>query len=116
MQAPLQALFVVVVDEKTIIATAGILALDPGTCELRKMYILPSHRGRGVGRLLMEHLLELAQKLGYRKMILETASVLTEAIAMYRRYGFREYHPDHLSARCDQAFFLDLPGGKGAGK
>jgi len=39
---------------------------------------------------------------------LETASVLTEAIGLYRSYGFVEYQPDHLSSRCDQAFVLQL--------
>ena len=41
-------------------------------------------------------------------MTLETASVLKEAIALYESYGFVEYEPDHLSARCDQAYFLQL--------
>jgi hypothetical protein len=41
-------------------------------------------------------------------MILETASALKEAIALYKSYGFAEYTPDHLSSRCDQAYMLEL--------
>ena len=43
-------------------------------------------------------------------MTLETASVLTEAIALYMRFGFRPYTPKNLAARCDQAYELDLRG------
>ena len=39
---------------------------------------------------------------------LETASVLKEAVAMYQQRGFRSYTPEHLSPRCDAAYFLDL--------
>jgi hypothetical protein len=39
----------------------------------------------------------------------ETASVLREAVALYERYGFRRYEPGHLAARCDAAYYLDLP-------
>jgi hypothetical protein len=41
-------------------------------------------------------------------MYLETASVLTEAIALYRRFGFSPAPRKHLASRCDQAWVLDL--------
>jgi hypothetical protein len=41
-------------------------------------------------------------------MVLETATVLTEAIALYRRYGFEPYQAAHVSSRCDQTYALDL--------
>jgi hypothetical protein len=46
--------------------------------------------------------------MGFKRMILETASALEEAIALYKSYGLVEYRPDHLSSRCDQAYMLEL--------
>ncbi len=91
-----------------IIATVGLFNMGNNTCELRKMYLLKSERGKGRGKLLLDHAISTAKGLGYKKMILETASVLKEAISLYERYGFKKYSPEHLSGRCDQAYFLDL--------
>jgi len=92
----------------TIIGSVGICAAGPDVCELRKMYLSRTHRGKGLGKRLLDHGLSEARRLGFRRVLLETASVLTEAIRLYEQYGFRPYQPDHLAARCDQAYFLDL--------
>jgi putative acetyltransferase len=96
--------FALVEIDHTIIATVGLHPVDDSTCELRKMYCLPQCRGQGLGRRLMEFALTKARELGFRRMILETASPLKEAIGLYSRFGFQPYVPAHLSARCDQAF------------
>jgi len=49
-----------------------------------------------------------AKEIGFRRIVLETASVLKEATALYRRYGFQPYQAPHLSQRCDGAYVLDL--------
>jgi putative acetyltransferase len=72
------------------------------------MYLHKVHRGKGLGKFLLEDALSKARQLGFEKMILETASVLKEAIALYKSYGFKEFMPDHLSSRCDQAYRLEL--------
>lgn len=92
----------------TVVGSYGLLRIDAATCELRKMYLDPTRRGRGHGRQLLEHAIAKARELGFRHMVLETASVLTEAIALYRKHGFVPYRPPHLSARCDLAFERDL--------
>jgi putative acetyltransferase len=92
----------------TIVGAYGLYPLEEHTCELRKMYLHQAYRGRGLGRLLLEDALAKATELGFRKMVLETASVLKEAIALYKSYGFVEYPPKHLSSRCDQAYVLEL--------
>ena len=92
----------------SIIGSYGLYRLAPQTCELRKMYLAKTCRGRGLGKLLLDSALSKAKQLGYKTVILETASVLKEAITLYKSYGFREFHPEHLSPRCDQAFVLEL--------
>lgn len=100
--------FGVIEEENTIVASVGIIRMDTLTCELRKMYALPVIRGKGIGKQLLEYAIVKARLLGYKKVVLETASPLKEAISLYKHYGFKEYHPDHLSQRCDQAFTLDI--------
>ena len=87
-----------------IIGTVGIYAMKGHMCELRKMYLNPDHRGKGYGKMLLDHALAKAKELGFTSMILETASALKEAISLYRKYGFKPYKADHLSCRCDQAY------------
>ncbi len=92
----------------SIVGAYGLYPLEEHVCELRKMYLHKAFRGKGLGRLLLDDALSKAKQLGFRKIVLETASVLKEAIALYRSYGFVEYTPDHLSSRCDQAYSLEL--------
>ena len=99
---------VLVQESGSIIGAYGLYRLDSHTCELRKMYLHRAYRRQGLGKRLLDDALAKARELGFRKVVLETASVLKEAIALYERYGFAPYRPDHLSARCDQAYLLHL--------
>jgi putative acetyltransferase len=99
---------VLVIAPEKIIGTVGIFPIDADTVELRKMYLNRDHRGRGHGRSLLEHAIAEAKRMGVRRITLETASVLKEAVALYQRYGFRPCASEHRSARCDQTFELIL--------
>lgn len=92
----------------SIVGAYGLYPIDNQTCELRKMYLHSSYRGKSLGKLLMESALSKAKQMGFKKMVLETASVLKEAISLYKSYGFVEYQAQHLSSRCDQAYILEL--------
>lgn len=91
-----------------VIATVGLYKIDEETCELRKMYLIKEERGKGYGKFLLNHALATAKELGFQKVILETASVLKEAISLYEHYGFKRFYPEHISCRCDQAYYLEL--------
>ena len=94
--------------ENLIIASTGLFKINKTTCELRKMYLSKRFRGKGLGRFLLEFSLDKAKELGYSQVVLETASVLKEAIGLYKSYGFSEETGGHLSSRCDQRYFLKL--------
>ena len=99
---------VLVTSSDEIIGTVGLFRVSASICELRKMYLAPSARGQGQGRRLLEHALESAAALGFSSVVLETASVLREAVSLYERYGFRPFVSEHLAARCDAAYILTL--------
>ena len=101
--------FDVLVDrEGRIVGTVGISPIDEKRCELRKMYLAPACRGQGWGKRLLEHALGRARQLGFQRVELETAATLAAAIKLYESFGFRPFEPEHLSPRCDQAYFLEL--------
>lgn len=60
---------------------------------MKRMYVAPTARGRGVGRALAEAALEEARNAAYREMYLGTSISQTEAIALYRDLGFEEVVP-----------------------
>jgi putative acetyltransferase len=91
-----------------IVGTVGIYPMKKGMCELRKMYLDTGYRGKGYGKTLMDHAFTRAKELGFTCMVLETASVLKEAINLYKKNGFEPYEAEHLSDRCDQAYIKKL--------
>src|SRR5579862_831063 len=76
---------------------AGCVALhriDSGICEMKRLYLRPQLRGKGVGRALAEAVIAEARKIGYRKMRLDTVEpVMPNAVALYRLLGFVEIDP-----------------------
>ena len=70
-------------------------------CELVKMFVHPSQRGKGLGQFLLDRAIEQAKLMGFTVMELETASVLKEAIGLYRKAGFEQTDSGPHAKRCD---------------
>jgi putative acetyltransferase len=91
-----------------LVGTVGLFPVGDGRCELRKTYLAAACRGRGLGKRLLRHALDRARQLGFRRVELESAGSLTVAGRLYESFGFQPFIPDHMSARCDRAYYLDL--------
>jgi putative acetyltransferase len=68
----------------------AIRLLDPTTAEVKRMYVEPDHRGRGVGRAVLASLETAARQLGAERVVLETGVHQVAALSLYRRAGFQQ--------------------------
>ncbi|BEJ16616.1 hypothetical protein CspHIS471_0600170 [Cutaneotrichosporon sp. HIS471] len=71
-------------------ACGAVRILEPGIAEIKRMWVNPSARGRRVATRLLVHLEAQCVALGAHTIRLDTKDVLTEAIAMYKKYGYYE--------------------------
>ena len=82
------AAHLVCVTDGRAVACGGWQPLEPGVAELKRMYVRPAYRGRGIARQLVVALEEEALAAGYPVLRLETGTYLAAAIALYRSAGY----------------------------
>jgi putative acetyltransferase len=84
--------YFVIVRHRQVVGGGGVGPLQGGdqrTCEIRKMFFLPEARGLGLGRRLLQQLLDEARHRGYEKCYLETLERMSQAVELYQQNGFQ---------------------------
>ena len=82
-------------DHGRTLGCVALRQLGDDSCEMKRMYVDDAGRGRGVGRVLGEAVVERARDLEYDAMYLDTSVEQHEAIGLYRSLGFEECEPYH---------------------
>lgn len=76
-------------DDGTVVGCGALRPLGPATAELKRMYVTPAARGRGLSRWVLTGLETTARERGWTTLRLETGPLQLEAIALYERSGYR---------------------------
>lgn len=85
----------------------GCIALrrfGEATAEIKRLYVSPDARGRGIGRRLVERVVSEAKQLGYARAVLDTLPSMTEARALYESMGFHSIEPYRFNPVAGTAF------------
>ncbi len=80
--------FVVAYDTKTPIGCGALRPITEKEIELKRMYVVESHRGRGLARQILRFLEDKARQLGFLKLLLETGDEQRAAISLYESSGY----------------------------
>jgi GNAT superfamily N-acetyltransferase len=95
--------FVVAEMDGEIVGTAALVNESPGVGRIVRVTVRPDQRRAGIGRILVEHLLQTAFEQGFNQLLVETNLDWYDAIRLYERCGFREYGRD------DESIHFSLP-------
>jgi putative acetyltransferase len=115
MFEPPDGVFIVIRDDDgAAVACGGVARFDEERGELKRMYVVPEARGRGLGRRLLVELEEAARSLGYGAIVLETGDRQPEAIGLYRTSGYERIpcYPPYDSRALSLCFEKRFPPGE----
>jgi ribosomal protein S18 acetylase RimI-like enzyme len=105
--APPGGCILLAVEGEEAVGCVAVRDWGGGICEMKRMYVKPARRGRGIGRALAEALIEEARNLGYTRMRLDTIPSLAAANSLYVSLGFRKIEPYRYNP-LDGATFMEL--------
>ncbi len=94
-----------------VLGTGGFTKINELICEVKKFYLHPSLRGKGLGKILLNTLILQAEKLGFKKIVLQTNPVMDSAIALYKKLGFKQILSSDKIASSEAIYFeFDING------
>jgi putative acetyltransferase len=80
-------------EEEKVVGCIALKPIGDGVCEMKRLYVRPIARGKSLGKILVEELIDFAKKAEYKTMKLDTLTTLTQAVELYRSMGFTETKP-----------------------
>ena len=97
---PPEGIFLVGYEDKRPIAIGGLRRLQEGICEIKRMYVVPDARSRGVGRALLTALEQAGRQLGYERARLDAGPKQKHSRALFEKVGYLQipkYNNNHIA-------------------
>jgi ribosomal protein S18 acetylase RimI-like enzyme len=91
--APPSGRLLLAVEGERVAGCGALKKVDEQISEMKRLFLRPEFRGKGVGRAMTLRLLDEARSIGYKSLRLDTLPSMKEAIALYRSLGFQEISP-----------------------
>ena len=104
---PPRGALILAVEDGQAVGCIALKEMDEERCELKRLYVRPAFRGRGLGRTLTDMIVARARAAGYREMLLDTLPFLQSAQRIYRAAGFREIER-YNDSPMDDATYMKL--------
>jgi putative acetyltransferase len=95
-------------DDAAMLGTCGVFPVAADTFELRKMYLRPAARGRGLGTQLLDVAVAWVKARDGRRIVLDTVEAMTKAIAFYEAHGFVRDDAQIRGSRCTRGYVRAL--------
>jgi len=93
--------------DDTIAGCTALRKIEENICELKRMYVKPKFRRKGMGKVMAQEIIRRAKKIGYKKMRLDTLKTMKTALNIYKSLGFKEILPYRFNPLKD-AVYLEL--------
>jgi len=105
--APPEGRLIIALCDDEAIGCVALRKFANGICEMKRLYVRPPFRGKGIGRELVKIIIHEGKKIGYKKMLLDTVPSMKEAITLYQSIGFHEI-PPYRNNPVEGAVFMEL--------
>ena len=96
--------FVIAKTGEVAVGCIGIRKFNNDSCEMKRMYIAKAYRGKGIGRILCNFVINWCRQSMYKRILLDTNIEMKEAVILYRKCGFKEIEPYCINENKDPLF------------
>jgi ribosomal protein S18 acetylase RimI-like enzyme len=93
-------------DGEEIFACVAVRKISDEVAELKRMYVKPAYQNKGIGKILLNHAIELAKNCNYSFIKLDTLNYMFSAIHLYKKAGFYET-PPYYNNPIQSAIYLE---------
>jgi ribosomal protein S18 acetylase RimI-like enzyme len=96
--------FIIAKDNDNVVGCVGLRKLDENICEMKRLFVNDKYKGKGIGKKLVEIIIEEAKYKNYRKIRLDTLKTMENALKIYYKNNFYEIEPYYDNPNTDVVY------------